>query len=168
MAKKNNSELVQEALDYAKEQKETESHFEPLLVYTFSATRLSGSRKREHRYNVVSQFVEYPPSLTDQTHALTLAEQVRRGQGDAEKLDKNAFDFPDGKDDGSEAHGIFELSERVDRWIAEQNLGDELRQSFRQQILNRKVISDVAKATESNASSATEQPAATDSTETQK
>lgn len=81
----------------------------------------------------------YPDSVTDQVHALSLSEQVRKGSGESlsEDLDKDSFDFPDGVDDGSEAHGIFELSNRVDAWIAEQNLSDELKFSFRSQVLQR-------------------------------
>lgn len=94
--------------------------------------------------------VSYPPNMTDQTHALTLAEQVRRGQGDAEKPDPDAYDFPDGKDDGSDAHGIFEFSERVDQWIAEQNLSDELRQSFRDQVLSREIDKAQSKIMQQN------------------
>lgn len=80
----------------------------------------------------------YPLSQTDQVHNLSISEQVRRGQGDLDsELDKSSFDFPDGKDDGSSGVGVFEFSNRVDQWIAEQNLSSELKESFRSQVLQQ-------------------------------
>lgn len=140
MSKKvTNKSLVEQALNENAKQEEVKSCFVPFVDSSLSSNGKRGSNNRVFMF-VPTPFVEYPPTLTDQTHALTLAEQVRRGQGDAERPDKNLFDFPDGKDDGSQAHGIFEFSERVDRWIAEQNLSSELAQSFRQQVLNHQQI----------------------------
>lgn len=59
--------------------------------------------------------VIYTASCTEQVHALSLSEQIRRGQGEAKDYseeDKKAYyDFPDGKDDGRVAVGLYELSE---------------------------------------------------------
>lgn len=59
--------------------------------------------------------VIYTASCTEQIHALSLSEQIRRGQGEAKDYsedDKKAYyDFPDGKDDGRAAVGLYELSE---------------------------------------------------------
>lgn len=135
-------ELVDNALDDVKEKDAIEENvvFTPLEVLVPRYTRYFLGTPGSRLYvSANSPFLDFPDTLTDQTHALTIAEQVRRGQGDADKPDPNAYDFPDGKDDGSDAHGIFEFSERVDQWIAEQNLSDELRQSFRQQVLSREL-----------------------------
>lgn len=83
----------------------------------------------------IDPVIDFPLSVTDQTHALSISEQVRRGIAQEQPADENAFDFKDGKDDGSEAIGIFDLSNRVDAWIAEQNLSESLRDSFRSQVL---------------------------------
>lgn len=133
--------LVDDAISDNKESevKRLQANFKQISVAIPSFTAPSGFKNREFKYNYQT-FTDYPPSLTDQTHAMTLAQQVRRGQGDAEKPDPKAFDFPDGKDDGSEAHGIFDFAERVDSWIAEQNLSAELKADFRQQVLNSAVI----------------------------
>lgn len=85
----------------------------------------------------INPVIDFPLSVTDQTHALSISEQVRRGIAQEQEPDESSFDFKDGKDDGSEAIGIFELSNRVDAWIAEQNLSDELRSSFRSQVLQQ-------------------------------
>ena len=85
----------------------------------------------------INPVIDFPLSQTDQTHALSISEQVRRGIAQEQEPDESSFDFKDGKDDGSEAIGIFELSNRVDAWIAEQNLSDDLRASFRSQVLQQ-------------------------------
>lgn len=85
----------------------------------------------------VNPVIDFPLSVTDQTHALSISEQVRRGIAQEQEPDGDSFDFIDGKDDGSQAIGIFELSNRVDAWIAEQNLSDELKNSFRSQVLQQ-------------------------------
>lgn len=129
-----NKELVQQALDEKEVKDEAIAEFRPIVYSYWSRSRL----RRCYDYNKCDVSPrDYPVNMTDQTHALSIAEQVRRGLGDAEKPDPKAFDFPDGKDDGSEAHGIFEFANRVDAWVAEQNLSDELKQSFRSQVLQQ-------------------------------
>lgn len=94
----------------------------------------------------INPVIDFPLSVTDQTHALSISEQVRRGIAQEQEPDQNSFDFKDGKDDGSDAIGIFDLSNRVDAWIAEQNLSDELKFSFRSQVLQQladKAMKDV-------------------------
>lgn len=81
--------------------------------------------------------IDFPLSVTDQTHALSISEQVRRGIAQEQEPDINSFDFRDGKDDGSEAIGIFDLSNHVDAWIAEQTLSENLKSSFRSQVLQQ-------------------------------
>lgn len=126
--------IVEQALDNnVKAEIEKSLPSIPVCVPVYGRKRLNSSNFVAY----VQSPVVYPESLTDQTHALTLAEQVRRGQGDAEKPDPKSFDFPDGKDDGSEAHGVFEFAERVDAWLAEQNLSAELKESFKEQILTK-------------------------------
>lgn len=86
---------------------------------------------------LITPDVGYPLSVTDQTHALSISEQIRRGVAQEQEPEKNNFDFIDGKDDGSKAIGIFDLCNRVDAWIAEQQLTEELRDSFRSQVLKQ-------------------------------
>lgn len=103
----------------------------------------------------INPVIDFPLSVTDQTHALSISEQVRRGIAQEQPADENAFDFKDGKDDGSEAIGIFELSNRVDAWLAEQKLSEDLRDSFRSQVLQQqadKAMKDVLDKAESQAS----------------
>lgn len=132
-------EKLRDQVDLAKEALEVHKDFEKSFVPFGVSFKTATNFKRSPLRKIVDSpvcYVKYPDTLTDQTHALTLAQQVRRGQGDAEKPDPSQFDFPDGKDDGSVAHGLFEFSNRVDQWIAEQGLADELRESFRSQVLN--------------------------------
>lgn len=161
MSEKKNTvkSLVDDAISNNKEAevKRIKANFRPILVGIPSFTAPSGFKNREFRYDY-QFFTSYPPSLTDQTHALTLAQQVRRGQGDADKPDPKAFDFPDGKDDGSQAHGIFEFAERVDSWIAEQNLSAELKADFRQQVLNSALIQQQKEQSSTVSNKKQEQP----------
>ena len=103
----------------------------------------------------INPVIDFPISVTDQTHALSISEQVRRGIAQEQEPDESSFDFKDGKDDGSEAVGIFDLSNRVDAWIAEQNLSESLRDSFRSQVLQQhadKAMKDVLDKAKSQAS----------------
>lgn len=128
----NTKKMVDEALSNEKAKKEEEEKFISLSVPVKGRVSLHGEF-----ISRPETFCNYTESVTDQTHALSIAQQVRRGQGDAEKPEKAAYDFPDGRDDGSEAHGIFDFAERADAWIAEQNLADDLKKSFRQQVLQQ-------------------------------
>ena len=129
-------DLVDQSLDNVESQKKEELTFTPISVFVSGFSRPARFKNRNFGY-FSQKFIDFPPSQTDQTHVLSLSEQVRRGQGDADEPDKKQFDFPDGKDDGSEAHGIFEFAERADLWLAEQNLSEELRDSFRSQVLQQ-------------------------------
>lgn len=87
------------------------------LVISDSVSRLPSERR----------VAVYPPNLTDQTHGLSLAEQLSRGQGDAsETLSKDAYDFPDGRDDGRDAVGVFAYSEPAELYEAEASFKDTL------------------------------------------
>ena len=79
--------LVDDAISDNKESevKRLQANFKQISVAIPSFTAPSGFKNREFKYNYQT-FTDYPPSLTDQTHAMTLAQQVRRGQGDAEKV----------------------------------------------------------------------------------
>lgn len=89
------------------------------------------------RYKSISRFVHngfyyaedirefvYPPTLTDQLHGLSLADQIRRGQVDVTFAEESQFDFPDGKDDGREPGDIFLSREELS--MKEYNLGERL------------------------------------------
>lgn len=115
-----------------------EKDFKPVSIYLGLRHKRPISVSLETAVLFFSVDSSYPLSKTDQIHNLSISEQIRRGQGDLDsELDKDSFDFPDGKDDGSSSFGIFELSNRVDQWIAEQNLSSELKESFRSQVLQQ-------------------------------
>lgn len=125
-------DLVEKALNDVKQNQLEEEKLVSVSIPVRSRRSLHGLHFMYREPSCV-----YVPSCTDQTHALSISQQVRRGQGDSESPQKDAYDFPDGKDDGSAAHGVFEFAERADAWMAEQNLGDELKASFRKQVLQR-------------------------------
>lgn len=89
------------------------------------------------RYKSISRFVHngfyyaedirefvYPPTLTDQLHGLSLADQIKRGQVDVTFAEQSQFDFPDGKDDGREPGDIFLSREELS--MKEHDLGERL------------------------------------------
>ena len=63
----------------------------------------------------------YPPNITDQTHALSIAEQVKVGQAQVRNDDvQDEYDFKRGeRDDGRSAVGVYEYSEPAERFEAE-------------------------------------------------
>lgn len=86
----------------------------------------------------------YPPNITDQTHGLSIADQLHRGQGDGADLDSSAYDFPNGRDDGREAISPFAYSEPAEAWEAEQNFKSELTEQAREQARVAKEQADLA------------------------
>lgn len=67
---------------------------------------------------------DYPPTQTDQTHGLSLAQMVAQGQGSVAEADVNMFDFPDGKDLGDDytvpTMQQLEWADPAERYEAEQ------------------------------------------------
>lgn len=82
----------------------------------------------------------YPPCITEQIHSASLSEIIRAGTGTAlePEQDKDMYDFPDGKDDGSKPVGIFELSEPADVYEQEQSFKADLSKSLSEQITARR------------------------------
>lgn len=82
----------------------------------------------------------YPPCITEQIHSASLSEIIRAGTGTAlePEQDKDMYDFPDGKDDGSKPVGVFDLSEPADVYEQEQSFKADLQKSFTEQITARK------------------------------
>lgn len=82
----------------------------------------------------------YPPCITEQIHSASLSEIIRAGTGTAlePEQDKEMYDFPDGKDDGSKPVGVFDLSEPADVFEQEQSFKSDLQKSLSQQIMARK------------------------------
>ena len=82
----------------------------------------------------------YPPCITEQIHSASLSEIIRAGTGTAlePEQDKDMYDFPDGKDDGSKPVGVFELSEPADVYEQEQSFKADLKKSLSEQIKARR------------------------------
>ena len=78
----------------------------------------------------------YPPCITEQIHSASLSEIIRAGTGTAldPEQDKDMYDFPDGKDDGSKPVGVFDLSEPADVFEQEQVFKSDLQKSLNAQI----------------------------------
>lgn len=86
----------------------------------------------------------YPPNITDQTHGLSIADQLHRGQGDGTDLDSSSYDFPDGHDDGRDPISPFAYSEPAEAWEAEQDFKSELSSQARTQALAAQRAADSA------------------------
>lgn len=84
----------------------------------------------------------YPPCITEQVHSASLSEIIRSGTGTAlePEQDKEMYDFPDGKDDGSKPVGVFDLSEPADIYEQEQTFKADLQKSLSEQIAARKRV----------------------------
>lgn len=87
------------------------------------------SQKFEVKTLLFGSFGSFPPSRTEQIHSASISEQIRAGQGTAIEPENNRdmYDFPDGRDDGSDAIGIFDLSEPADVFERESDFRDNLR-----------------------------------------
>ena len=88
----------------------------------------------------------YPPNITDQTHGLSVADQLHRGQGDGTDLDSSSYDFPDGRDDGRDAISPFAYSEPAEAWEAELDFKSELSLQAREQARAAKEQADKAQS----------------------
>lgn len=81
--------------------------------------------------------IDFDISETEQIHALSLSQQIMRGQGEARDIDEQDkslyYDFPDGRDDGRDGVGLYDLSEPAQVFESEHEfkkiLDSELRQS---------------------------------------
>lgn len=78
----------------------------------------------------------YPPNITDQTHALSIAEQVKVGQAQVRNDDfADDYDFKRGeKDDGRDAVGVYEYSEPAERFEAERAVASDIQDGLDAQI----------------------------------
>lgn len=81
----------------------------------------------------------YGVSQTEQIHHASIADQIRAGQGSAidPEQDKNYYDFPDGKDDGSDGVGVFDLSEPAEAFEREADFKDHLSRSISSQLAEK-------------------------------
>lgn len=82
--------------------------------------------------SVTSSAVEYPDSVTDQIHALSIADMIRQGQGFVIQ-EPSDYDFKPGeRDDGSiEPHSLYELewADPAQRYETEQKMNAEFSKS---------------------------------------
>lgn len=86
--------------------------------------------------------VDYPPSVTDQTHAHRLSQQVKVGAAQMEDMADNQFDFAVGqKDDGRAADVAGLTLERLDpaeRAEMEYNNSARIQNELQQQVAKRR------------------------------
>lgn len=103
--------------------------------------------------------MDYPLSVTEQIHHASISEQIRAGQGSAldKELSQQYYDFPDGKDDGSAAVGVFDLSEPAEVFEREQKFKSSLVRELSNQVA-RKKAGDAAKKAGDAAKTASEPP----------
>lgn len=110
--------------------------------------------------SVTSPAVEYPDSVTDQIHALSIADMIRQGQGSVTQ-EPTDFDLKPGeRDNGSvEPHSLNELewADPAQRYETEQRLNED----FSKSIITidhkeaKKQSSDSSKSTSSHESEST-------------
>lgn len=83
---------------------------------------------------------DYPPNLTDQTHALSIAEQIKVGQAQIRNDDSfDQYDFKPGqKDDGRTAVGVYDFSEPAERFEAERDVAGRIQNDLQRQIARRR------------------------------
>lgn len=97
----------------------------------------------------------YSASVTEQIHHASIAEQIRAGQGNMipPEEDKSYYDFPDGKDDGSDGVGIFDLSEPSEAYEAEVSFKRDLSRDVSRQVYSKTVKKAQASQSEDTSSS---------------
>lgn len=119
--------LAEAALNGSDNPQEEVNVFVPRIKIRSYKSLVSFERE-DFNVNVSVPDDAYPDSVTDQTHRASISEQIRQGQGDMDSMDdiRSAFDFPDGKDDGSAGVGVFDLSEPSDAYEAEQSFKKQL------------------------------------------
>lgn len=110
--------------------------------------------------SVTSPVVEYPDSVTDQIHALSIADMIRQGQGSVVQEPTDYDLKPGERDDGSiEPHSLNELewADPAQRFETEQKMNEE----FSKSVITidheeaKKQVSDSSKSTSSHESEST-------------
>lgn len=109
------------------------------------ATKVAETLVKDEKPRIVftSQwYCGYPPSQTEQIHSASLSELVRAGQGTAiePENDKDMYDFPDGRDDGSQPVGVFEFSEPAETFEREAAFKDALSRDLNKAVEARKRV----------------------------
>lgn len=119
--------------------------FRPCFCVRRFRSLVTNSRSEQFLVPAGSDF--YGVSQTEQIHHASIADQIRAGQGSAidPEQDKNYYDFPDGKDDGSDGVGIFDLSEPAEAYEREADFNENLSRSISSQ-LAEKARSEAEKA----------------------
>lgn len=107
--------------------------FRPSFSVRRFRSLVTNSRSEQPLVPAGSDF--YGVSQTEQIHHASIAEQIRAGQGSAidPEQEKNYYDFPDGKDDGSDGVGIFDLSEPAEAYEREADFKESLFRSISSQ-----------------------------------
>lgn len=132
--KKDSDKVVDEVLEkYDKKDSSIPLYISSRSFYSRDSL-IPGSSAR--KLVTVVDSVSYPDSLTEQIHSASIAEQIRAGQGNAisTEIEKDAYDFPDGRDDGSLGLGLYDLSEPADVYEREQRFKSDLSSSLREQL----------------------------------
>ena len=132
MSEKESVDSTKIAEEIVNEQALVVSSFRPTLAVRRYFYLVTNGRSL-HLIGSGSDF--YGVSQTEQIHHASIAEQIRAGQGSAidSEQDKNYYDFPDGKDDGSDGIGIFDLSEPAEAYEREADFKESLSRSISSQ-----------------------------------
>ena len=135
-------QLTREALEKVQECKGEQILYASCMdSYFLAAGCITGSTRVSQK-----NYLKFPPDITEQVHALSLAEQIRRGQGEAKDIDESDkskyYDFPDGKDDGRDGVGLYDLSEPADAYEQEQSFAPK----FAQEVKNAQLQAEADKA----------------------
>lgn len=138
--------LAEQALNDKEEVKNDVHHIVFTSGFDCESYRLGVANSRERI--TVSTWVDRGPTQTEQIHAASISEQIRSGQGSADtEVAKDYYDFPDGKDDGSEGVGVFDMSEPAEAFEREQQFKADLKRDLSLQMADRakKQASDASK-----------------------
>lgn len=107
-----------------------------------------------------TSFINFQPSFTEQIHSLSLAEQIKRGQGQAqdytEQEKMNYYDFPDGRDDGRAPVGLYELSEPAYAYEREAEFKRVVGSDLKAQVLQQQADKAMKSASKSSVSASEE------------
>lgn len=103
------------------------------------------------------RIISYPPSVTDQTHALSISEQVKVGQAQVRQDDiASDYDFKPGEeDDGRSVIGVYDYSEPAERFEAERQNALAIENELKTQVAKRR-SDDLARQRQIEARGATQ------------
>lgn len=92
------------------------------------------------RYRPVMRgsIINFPENRTDQSHALSIAELVKRGQGQTVDVHESDFDFPDGRDSGLNVNPLVSWNDPAENYEHEQTIAEIIQENLRKEAKRRK------------------------------